>query len=148
MMRLLAALLTGLCLCCGAASAACVVGFTQCLPVTLYDGNGNAVSPGGGGSAGSVTITSSEIPIPAATSTQLLAANTSRKFLSATNDGTTPCRVSYGVAATNNNGEPLAGAATANGQGGARTFDASAIPQQAIYAYCAAGGSFAVLEGQ
>ena len=94
-----------------------------------------------------VAITQTETAVPAATSTAITAL-TSRKFLSMTNDGTNPCRVSYGVAATASNGEPLGAAASANGQGGARTFDSSAVPQVTVYAYCASASSFAVLEGQ
>ena len=120
----------------------------------LSNGGGIAVVTaglGGGGQSASpapITITSAEWAVPAATSTALNVANSARRFLSLTNDGTSPCRVAYGVAASASTGEPLAAAAAQNGQGGARTFDAGAVTQQALFAYCPTAGSIAVLEGQ
>jgi hypothetical protein len=93
------------------------------------------------------TLTQTETSVAATTSTQI-SALTSRRALSITNDGTSNCRVSYGIAATATNGEPLNGASTAGTQGGAHTWDANFIPQAVVYAYCPTAGSFSVLEGQ
>ena len=95
-----------------------------------------------------IVLTSTEVPVVAATSTLILAANASRRFARITNDNTGTCRVSYGAAATASTGEPVASAAAQYGQGGGITFDAAGLTQQAFYAYCAAASSFAVVEGQ
>lgn len=95
-----------------------------------------------------LTLTATEVAVPAATSTLIDPANASRRFLRVTNDGTSTCRINYGAASAANTGEPIAASSALYGQGGAITFDAGGLTQQAVYAYCPAASSFAVVEGQ
>lgn len=97
---------------------------------------------------GALTITQTVVTLAAATNTQLLAANASRRYLLIVNIGTGDAWLAFGsTAAVAATGYPLPAAAAAGGQGGGYSCDASTVPSGAIQAISTAGTTLVVLEG-
>jgi len=106
---------------------------------------------GSGGTAGTSAITPPTIvTLPAATSTQLVAANPLRRYLKYCNiGGANPMTVIPGAGpAIAGQGPSYDPGSSANNQGGCETFEGSFIPGNAFQAISTGGTTVSVWEGQ
>lgn len=96
---------------------------------------------------GQSNITQTIVSIPAATSSPVIAANRSRRFLGIQNIGTDRANLGFAGSATVDSGWALASGGAAGDQGGALTLSSTeAVHTGAIYAYSTAGTTLVVLE--
>ena len=97
--------------------------------------------------ASSTTITQTVVSLAANTATQLVAANSNRKYLAIQVIGTSGVSLNFNAAPTVGNGWAIAGAASNGGQGGAVTWDGGIVSQQQVQAISSAATTVVVLEG-
>jgi hypothetical protein len=95
----------------------------------------------------SVTLTQNVKSLTASTSTELVAANSSRQYLAIQVIGTSGINLNIGADATVNSGWAISPASATGGQGGAMTWDAGVVTQQQIKAISAAATTVVVWEG-
>lgn len=93
------------------------------------------------------SVTQTVITVTAATSVQLVAANSARRYLALAVIGTSPANLGFAGSAAANSGWPLDGASETGRQGGGIVWEGSTVPSGAVHAYSTVGTTIVVLEG-
>jgi len=93
------------------------------------------------------SMTQSVVTLAADTSTLIIAANASRRYLAIVNIGVGHCNLGFAGSATVDSGFPLDAAAAVGRQGGGVVWEGAGVPSGAVHGRSFVGTSVVVLEG-